>query len=101
MGKSFKIEAQINLLREGGRKSPLPEVSLPEFSFVTSQKTMGEIRLKNKRNLNLGESAIADVYFASDSLLGQIKEGTEFEFYHGPKLVGNGKVFKVIGWIEI
>ena len=46
------------------------------------------------------EQGLVELSFVSNDLLGDIKPRSEFKFYEGPVEIGNGKIFKVIGWEE-
>jgi len=50
--------------------------------------------------LKPGQKGIVEVSFISNEPLGEIHVGTEFKFYEGPVEIGDGKVFKLIGWVE-
>src|SRR5687767_10951542 len=100
MNKLYKIEAEISVNKDGRRSLPVTTGYRPGFIFDSKSQTSGSIRLLHKEILNLGESDIIEISFISDVLLGNIKPGLSFKFYEGPIEIGEGKVLKVIGWVE-
>lgn len=100
MKKLFTIQANITLVSEGGRKLPIKSGYRPGFNFIEDKQTSGSIKLLNQDSLCIGESSDVEVLFFSDSLLGDIKEKTTFNFFEGGVLVGFGNVIKIIGWID-
>lgn len=100
MNRLFKIEAEIKINKEGGRTWPVKTGYRPGFEFINKIQTSGSIVLLDNEDLKPGEKGIVEVSFISNELLGEIHIGTEFKFYEGPVEIGDGKVLKVIGWIE-
>jgi len=100
MNRLFKIEAEIKINREGGRTWPITTGYRPGFQFINKTQTSGSILLLNNEDLKPGEKGIVEVSFISNELLGEIHLATEFKFYEGPIEIGEGKVLKVIGWVE-
>lgn len=100
MNKLFKITARIAVNEKTGRTWPIETGYRPAFSFVSKSQTSGSIRLLEKDSLHPGEVGLVEISFVSDSLLGKIDSGTEFEFYEGPIQIGKGEVLKVLGWLE-
>lgn len=98
MNKIFKIEAEIRM--KYTRTWPIKTGYRPGFKFNSKAQTSGSIHLFGNVEINPGEKAIVEVIFISDELLGDIRVGTEFKFYEGPIEIGDGKVLKVIGWVE-
>ncbi len=101
MNRLFKIEAEIEINKKGGGRTwPIKTGYRPGFNFLDKMQTSGSIYLINREDLKPGEKGIVEVSFISNELLGAIQIGTEFKFYEGPVEIGNGKVLKVIGWVE-
>ena len=100
MNRLFKIEAEIKIHREGARSWPIKTDYRPGFKFTNKMQTSGSILLLNGEDLKPGEKGIVEVSFVSNELLGEIHLATEFKFYEGPVEIGEGKVLKVIGWVE-
>lgn len=98
MNKLFKIKAQIEIHREGGRTLPIKTGYRPAFNFIDKKLTSGLINLLEAKELKPGEKSSVEVSFISDELLGNIKSGIEFKFYEGSVEIGKGKVLNVIGW---
>jgi hypothetical protein len=96
----FKIEARIELNKNGKRTWPVKSGYRPAFAFVDSNYTSGSIHLISQSELNLGETCDAEIIFHSNELLGDIKAGTKFKFFEPPHEIGNGEVLKVIGWVN-
>jgi elongation factor Tu len=97
MDKLCKITADIHVNIDG-RKSPFFSGYRPGFSFSGNMQTSGHIELINKKELYPGQSAIVNIYFFSDQLLGNIMPNTEFKFFEANIEIGFGKVIKVFGW---
>ena len=96
----FKIQANITLIDKGGRTLPIKSGYRPGFNFVEKKQTSGLIKLLNQEFLSIGESANVEIFFFSDSLLGNINKKTTFIFFEGNILVGFGSVTNIIGWVE-
>jgi len=100
MNKLYKIEAEIEINKEGGRTWPIKTGYRPGFNFIDNKQTSGSINLLNREDLKPGERGLVEVSFISNDFLEQIDSGTEFKFYEGPVEIGGGRVLKVIGWVD-
>jgi len=100
MLKTFRIQAEIKIKKEGGRSWPIKTGYRPGFNFLGNHQTSGQINLLKRDDIKPGEQGVVEVDFFSDELLGNIASGSEFRFYEGPTEIGVGKVLNVIGWVE-
>lgn len=96
MDKLFKIKADIQI-NVNGRKNPFSSGYRPGFSFFGNMQTTGHIELINEKELYPGQSAIVNIYFFSDQLLGNIKSNNKFKFFEADIEIGFGKVIEIIG----
>jgi translation elongation factor EF-Tu-like GTPase len=100
MNKLYKIEAEIEINKEGGRTWPIKTGYRPGFNFIDNKQTSGSINLLNREDLKPGERGFVEVSFISNNFLEKIDSGTEFKFYEGPVEIGGRRVLKVIGWVD-
>ena len=100
MDRLFKVEAKIELEIGKGRTWPIKNGYRPGFNFIDNKLTSGSIVLINKDELKPGDTAVVEISFISNELLGEIHIGSQFNFYEGSIKIGHGHILKVIGWVE-
>lgn len=96
----FQIDVKIKLEKEVGRTWSIKTGYRPAFNFIKETLTSGSITLLERDELYPGEEALVKINFHSLEPLGNIREGTSFNFYEGALLIGSGKVLNIIGWIK-
>ena len=100
--KYLTVQAEIRLLptAEGGRASPVRGSYRPNHNFFGPngrEMTIGAIDLPEGIELHPGQSIELPITFWWwPGLEGQIYPGREWRIQEGHRLVGNGKVMKVL-----
>lgn len=83
---------------EGGRKTPAFSSYRPQIKFPFSEmQTSGQQTFLNKEAVYPGEQVEAEIAIVSiDFFQNQLKEGMDFEFREGSRIIGTGKIKKII-----
>jgi len=100
MNKQPDFIAELHYLttEQGGRKTPAYSGYRPHVKFAFSEKlSSGQQIFLNKEIVCPGEDVIAEISILSvDFYEGNLKEGDLFEFSEGPRIIGTGKIVKIL-----
>ena len=78
------------------RTTPIKSGYRPTFNFVEKSRTSGQIGLINMDLIYPGETAVVEIVFLNQELLGEeFKQGTNFLFYEGEDPLGEGVVLEI------
>lgn len=83
---------------EGGRNTPALSSYRPQIKFPFSEmQTSGQQTFLDKEVVNPGDEVEAEIAIVSvDFFQNQLTEGMEFEFREGSRIIGTGRIKKII-----
>ncbi|WP_100616419.1 EF-Tu C-terminal domain-related protein [Confluentibacter citreus] len=94
----FIAELKYRTTEEGGRTTNAKSGYRPTIKFDFSDiQTSGSQRFMNRNFAIPGQTVVAEIRVAStDFLKNKLEEGTAFDFREGSRIIGFGKVIKVV-----
>jgi len=92
----MKLKVEISLLKNG-RINPIKVGYRPHMVSVGGQGDFGVIEIFDKNIINPGETFEGIILIANPLIFKEFLENSPFAIYEGKKIVGTGKILKILG----